>query len=222
MATRMAVNAVRKDKDSLKKPLTAKAVEEAKKKLADSKTFQKILNDPKKLEEMKTSALTGHGGAAELYVQIFITAAEGYNKNNPEWLSPKMPPLPKSFAESQEQLKATNARKPLNPALVEWHLAASIYMANAEENRQLNPLENMENRIKKVQNTETFKYMMKKQGPELMSNMVDTGKVSVISGFARAEQLRNIEKNKAELLDQWNKERQGNGPQKGGMAGAHA
>lgn len=97
MATRIAAGAVRGSKDSLKTSVSALSLQAAYTRLQTNKTFNKLLDDPKHLEAMCKSLTGGrtHGGGVEAYVQKVTAQEEGYYPGNPEWLNPKIPPMPK-------------------------------------------------------------------------------------------------------------------------------
>lgn len=207
MATRIAAKAVRGKKDSLKTPVSAAAYEAARRKIDANKTFKEMLDDPKHLAAMSKS-LTGmhtHGGGVEAYVQKYTAQKEGYLKGSPEWLNPKMPPLPKNFQDAQDALKAARERQPANPALVNWHIAAAVYMANAVVNPSIDPTKDMVKRIGQVQNNEVFQHMINYYGVNGMTNIVNKGAGQVNFEFAQSQQRLPLEKKLAEIK-QANKE----------------
>ena len=198
MATRLAVDAVQNQKSSLKKPVDAQKIEEARKKLESNKTFTDMLKDPKKLAAMEKALKSGHGGAIERYVQKETALKEDFNENNPEWLSPKKPELPKSFDEAASELQKISAsRTPVNPHVVRRNLLAAVYYANAEKNPNVDKItieQNAEKRMEEISKEGTFNYMMEKQGPQQMMNHVSMGANSLNSAFATAKAINDTKK----------------------------
>ena len=188
LACRIAVNAVQGDKKSLQQPLSPKAFAEAKEMLNSNKTFQEITSDPAHLIGLQKACLTfrGHGGAAERYVQRFTSAAEPINNNNPTWLSPHFQ-TPQSFKDVQTALN--NGVGSNNPHVQQRLLAAGFYFAGTENHPDLNPLENMEDRIDQIQESDTFQYMLEHQGTQQMSEALKMGAGTALDRFATSQTI---------------------------------
>lgn len=65
IATRSAVNAVRKKSKSLETQIDPAILEEHRQKLLNSKTFKNFINDENQAADLRKAALEGHGGALE-------------------------------------------------------------------------------------------------------------------------------------------------------------
>ena len=90
MATRSAVEAVRKKTDSLKKPVDPVLLAQEREKLVNSATFQSFVNDPERADALRDAALEnrGHGGALEDQYKDYVVNLDALPEDVPERYMP--------------------------------------------------------------------------------------------------------------------------------------
>ena len=88
MATRMAVNAIRKKKSSLEQPLDPATLKQERKKLEKCAVFQNFLNDEQLADKLRSAATAGHGGELEDKFQEYLLAQDHIPEDVPERYMP--------------------------------------------------------------------------------------------------------------------------------------